>query len=120
MLSVCVYLCMCDKVSGWESIDVIQLFPPLRGNPFIGGPSAHTVQGGPCWSCCHGDPVPHAALPDHGVQAGRVLPGPVHQATRSSIEEPQWTGKAILLPQLDYELELWLITCGVKHLGLCL
>ena len=54
------------------------------------------------------DPVPHAALPDHGVQAGRVrslLPGPVHQATRSSIEEPQWTGKAVLLPQLDFELE---------------
>ena len=108
MLSVCVYLCMCDKVSGRESIDVIQLFPPLRGNPFIGGPSAHTVQGGPCWSCCHGDPVPHATLPDHGVQAGRVwslLPGPVHQATRSSIEESQWTGKAVLLPQLDFELE---------------
>ena len=68
-----------------------------RGDPLIGGPSAHTVQSGPCWTRCHGDPVPHVALPDHGVQAVGVwslLPGPVHKAGGPSPEECPWTGEA--------------------------
>ena len=96
---VCTLCCLYTYVYVTKLVwGLIQLLPPLRGNPFIGGPSAHAVQGGPRWSRCHGDPVPHAPLPDHGVQADRVwslLPGPVHKATRSSTEEPQWTGKAL-------------------------